>query len=111
MGLVLVILAGYRSGTELYNYVWNFIAGGVGFFLIIVAIGDLLASDQMDTKAANLHFLGSVLMGVGPVHLMYTQLALNAQLGNWWAFPVAGVAFLIGGVVLILSARFLRPSS
>lgn len=105
LGLVLIILAGYRSGTVLYNYVWNYIAGGVGIFLIIVALGDLVASEQLNKRATTLHFLGYALAGAGPVLLMFTQLAIIVNLPSWWVLPLVGVAFLLCGVTLILWSR------
>ncbi|MFQ5833915.1 MAG: hypothetical protein ACE5H4_14510 [Candidatus Thorarchaeota archaeon] len=110
IGLVLVLLAGYTPTMSTDYYVWNFIVGGIGIFLIIVMAGDLFVNDQMDSKATNLNFLGSVLVGVGSVLLMYTQLALNVQLIEWWVFPLVGVAFLLCGVMLILLAMLRRRS-
>ncbi|UCH05003.1 MAG: hypothetical protein JSW05_02260 [Candidatus Thorarchaeota archaeon] len=105
MGLALVLLSGYAPTMATDYYVWNFIAGGIGIFLIIVASGDFFVNEQMDSKATSLNFLGFVLVGIGSVLLMYIQLALNVQLAEWWGFPLAGVAFLLCGVTLILWTR------
>ena len=111
IGLVLIVLAGYSPGSVPYNYIWKFIAGAVGIFLIAVAAGDVVASDQMDSRAANLHLLGFALIGLGSVLLllMYAQLALNDRVTDWWVFPVVGAAFLLCGVSLILWARHQTP--
>lgn len=105
IGLMLVILAGNNLGGVFFHYAWNFIAGGIGIFLVLVAIGDLLTNEQMDNRAINLHFLGSVLMGVGPVLMIFAPLALNAQLIYGWVLPVLGVSFLLCGIILILRVR------
>ncbi len=102
LGFVLIILTGANLGTDIFYYVWKFIAGAIGFLLIIVAGGTLLVKEQMNRRDAYLYFVGLVLVGLAPTLLLYSQLAQNVQLEIWWVFPSIGGVFLAFGAILIL---------
>ena len=101
-GLALLILAGYTPTMTTDYYVLNFIAGGAGLFLIIVSVGNLLVKKEMDRKASVLHSSGFILVGIGLVALLYTQLAINAHLPSWWVFPLVGGVLFAAGALLVL---------
>jgi len=101
-GLVMLFLSGYTPTMTTDYYVLNHIAGGAGLFLIIVSVGDLLVKQEMDKKASVLHSSGFILVGIGPVILLYTQLAINVHLPNWWVFPLVGGALFAAGALLVL---------
>ena len=101
-GLALLILAGYTPTMTTDYYVLNFITGGAGLFLIIVYVGNLLMKEEMDRKASVLHSSGFILVGIGLVVLLNTQLAINAHLPSWWVFPLIGGALFVAGTLFVL---------
>ncbi|MHA2210857.1 MAG: hypothetical protein ACXABV_17020 [Candidatus Thorarchaeota archaeon] len=111
LGLVLFLLTGANLGTDIFYYVWKFIAGAIGLFLIIVSGGTLLVKEHMTRREANLYFVGLVLVGLTPTLLIYSQLAQNVRVEIWWIFQPFGAVMLVIGSLLILWSWLQRGSS
>ena len=96
----------------------------IGILLDIVAIGSLLVKQDMDRRAALLHFYGLLLIGAGPAFLILSQIArygvgyyswrsgmtlIYFRTSNWWIFFIAGVVFIfIGAFLAVWSWRYRR---
>ncbi len=103
---------------------YNVIATNIGVLLVIVALGNLLARQDMDRKATSLHFYGILLIGAGLAFLIFSQIArygfsvfswfhsgplIYAKTSNWWIFLSIGVVFIVVGVILdVWSWRYRR---
>jgi hypothetical protein len=93
IGLLLIFLAEYSSSAMMI-FLPRFSVYTVGLLLIIVTAGYLLAGDKMDKRAANLHHLGTALIVLGHVFLIW-----------WgWTFLVASLGLLLCGFIVILLA-------
>jgi protein-S-isoprenylcysteine O-methyltransferase Ste14 len=108
---VLFLLSGANLGSDIFYYVWKFIAAAIGLFLITISGGTLLVKEKMNRRETYIYFTGLVLVGLTPALLLYSQLAQNIQLEIWWIIPTLGGILLTLGAILILWSWILQKQS